>query len=77
MKVHKVILSIVDMDDIGADEVRDVIENVKYPNRCIHPSVVSIKTREVEWSDDHPLNKGDTFRDEFDRLFATPGAGGA
>jgi hypothetical protein len=72
MKVHRVTLLIVDTDNIGADDVRDVIENAHYPNRCIAPSVAAIETREVDWSDDHPLNRADTQDAEFARLFAPP-----
>ena len=69
-KVHKVTLLIIDHDDLGADEVREVIENTRYPNRCIAPDVMAIETREVKWSDDHPLNKHDTHRQAFVELFA-------
>lgn len=69
MKVHMVTLTIIDLDDIGADEIHDVIENVHYPNHCISPDVVGIKTADVgEWHDDHPLN----FRGanaEWDKVF--------
>jgi len=69
MKIHKVTLLVVDSDDIGAEDIKEVIENQKYPNYCISPSVVTIETEEVDWSDNHPLNmKGwQTF---FYRLFA-------
>jgi len=69
MKIHKVTLLVVDSDDIGAEDIKEVIENQKYPNYCISPSVVAIETEEVDWSDNHPLNmKGwQTF---FYRLFA-------
>ena len=69
MKIHKVTLLVVDSDDIGAEDIKEVIENQKYPNYCISPSVVTIETEEVDWHDDHPLNmKGwQTF---FYRLFA-------
>jgi len=69
-KIHKVTLLIVDHDDLGADGVKDVIENVHYPNHCIGPSVMQVDTREVEWTDDHPLNKRDTWRATFASMFA-------
>lgn len=72
-KVHKITLLVVDTDDLGADNVREVLENARYPNHCIGPSVMDIQTREVEWSDDHPLNKRVTVRSEFERLFAEGG----
>lgn len=56
VKVHRVTLLVVDHDNIGEAELRVVIENQRYPNRCIAPSVLQVETREVEWSDEHPLN---------------------
>jgi hypothetical protein len=70
VKAHKVTLLIVDFDKLGAEEVREVIENARYPNRCIGPTVMSIETREVEWDDDHPLNYSTTQRQAFEQLFA-------
>lgn len=69
MKIHRVVLLIVDSDDIGAESVADVIENARYPNHCIGPSVMRIDTREVEWSDEHPLNQSDTSQKAFEELF--------
>jgi hypothetical protein len=70
MKAHKVTLVIIDFDDIGAEEIKVVIENVHYPNRCIAPDVVSIETVDVgEWNDDHPLNNRNTAPAEWKRLF--------
>jgi hypothetical protein len=56
MKVHKITVLVVDSDGLGADNVKIELENANYPNDCIYPKVVEIDTREVEWSDDHPLN---------------------
>lgn len=73
MKVHRVTLLVVDTDDLGADEVKVVLENTKYPNHCIGPSVMQVDTVEVEWTDEHPLNRRDAKRAEFERLFAAKG----
>ena len=54
-QVHLVTLMVVDTDDMGADEVRALLEHAKY----VSPSVLEIRTAEVDWSDDHPLNKAD------------------
>lgn len=70
-KVHKVTLLIVDHDQLGDTRIVDVIENTRYPNRCIGPDVMDIETREVEWSDWHPLNRRDTMRAAFEALFAS------
>lgn len=70
MEAHKVTLTILDLDEIGAEEIKIVIENTHYPNRCISPEVVSIETVDVgEWSDDHPLNNTKTAAAEWRRLF--------
>jgi hypothetical protein len=69
IQVHKVILSVLDFDDIGADGVKEEIENTSYANHCISPDVENIETVEVEWSDDHPLNQKTTCKEEFCRLF--------
>lgn len=68
VKVHKVELLVVDMDGLGAEEVGEVLENARYPNHCIGPTVQAIETREVEWSDDHPLN-GPNAYDAYVALF--------
>jgi hypothetical protein len=70
LKAHVVTLRIIDMDDIGADEIKVVIENAHYPNRCISPDVVNIETADIgEWDDDHPLNSNATAAAEWNRLF--------
>ena len=70
MNVHKVVLTIIDFDDVGADEIKVVIENQHYPNRCISPDVVNIETVDIgEWDDDHPLNNRKTSKAEWHRLF--------
>jgi hypothetical protein len=68
-KVYKIELFIVDGDNIGEDEVRLTIEHTHYPNHSIDPTVVSIVSREVEWGDDHPLNKESTFLQAYKELF--------
>ncbi len=70
MKAHKVTLTIIDFDDIGADEIQSVIESVHYPNHCISPSVWNIETADIgDWDDDHILNDNRTAADEWRRLF--------
>lgn len=61
MKVHKIELIVIDFDECGADEVKDIIQFTNYPNDCISPEVRSITTVDCgEWSDNHPLNHLDT-----------------
>ena len=35
MKAYVVSVLIVDHDNLGEDEIKNIIENTKYPNRCI------------------------------------------
>ena len=68
--VHKITLYIVDHDDLGVDEVCDVLTNARYPNDCIYPWILRAETADAgEWSDDHPLNMDSTAPAEIDRLF--------
>jgi hypothetical protein len=65
MKAYKVILLIVDHDDLGPEEIGTVLERQKYPNWCIYPRVQRIFGADIgEWTDEHPLNQiGATTRD--------------
>ena len=69
-KVYKVEILIIDHDDLGPEGVTDVLQHSRYPNRCISPRVVSVVTRRVEWSGDHPLNGLVTRQEAYERLFA-------
>lgn len=71
MKAHKVELLILDFDEVGVEMIKELMENVKYPNRCIQPDVKDIKTVDIgEWSDDHLLNKKATAQSEYQRIFS-------
>jgi hypothetical protein len=70
MQVIKLEVMVIDMDGLGAEEIKFVIENQRYPNYCILPKVRKMEVREIgKWSDDHPLNHSDKQDDEYDRLF--------
>jgi hypothetical protein len=69
MKVHRLEVLVIDHDNLGQEEVISVIENTKYPNWCIYPDVKAITTREVEWSEDHPLNRTATADQAYRELF--------
>lgn len=70
MKVHLVQVMVIDFDDLGHEEVCNVIEDTRYPNDCINPEVISTTTVDIgEWSDDHPLNKKDKWFEEACKLF--------
>lgn len=70
MKAYKVEILVVDHDGLGADEIKSVFENIKYPNWCMYPEVKHITERDIgEWHDDHPLNLHSTAEREYKRLF--------
>lgn len=70
MKVHKVILFIVDHDEVGAEDIKGILEETKYPNHCISPHIKSIETKDIgEFHDQHPLNLWDKCDAEYERLF--------
>lgn len=58
MKAYRLIVIVVDFDDLGAKDIKSVIEHAHYSNRCIDPQVVRAEEADIgEWSDDHPLNQ--------------------
>lgn len=70
MKVYKLEVIIIDLDEIGKKEIRNALENTRYPNHCIAPYVIDIEEKDIgEWNDDHPLNGTDTQNAEIERLF--------
>ncbi len=62
---------VLDFDGLDQEGVKVEIENTHYANHCINPKVTNIETREVEWSDDHPLNNRGKSEQAFEELFAT------
>lgn len=70
MNVFKIEVLLIDFDELGEAEARREIENARYPNDCLSLQVKSIEARQIEWSDDHPLNKRSTADEEYRRLFA-------
>lgn len=69
MKAYKVELLIIDLDEVG-EEIPGMIEGMKYPNWCLNPIVMKMESREIgEWHDNHPLNKDETMKTEYERLF--------
>jgi hypothetical protein len=70
MQVHKIVVTVIDWDRLGADGVRAAIEEARYPNRCIAPRVRGVESRDIgEWHDEHPLNHASTSDAELARLF--------
>ena len=70
MQVHKITLYVIDFESMWPQSVAETIENQKYPNYCIRPSVIGTESADIgEWSDDHPLNNSDLWQAEIQRLF--------
>ena len=71
MKAKLVTMVVIDFENVG-DDITNIIENTKFPNRCISPRVIDVKTEDIgDWNDDHPLNKWDTYHAEVERLFGS------
>lgn len=69
MKVYKLEIYVPDFDQLGPEEIKDVIENTRYPNHCINPDVIEIKVCDIgEWDDESPLNKKATFEAEYKKV---------
>jgi hypothetical protein len=69
VKVYKLEVMVIDFDNVGEEEIAAVIENARYPNRCISPKVKNAESRTVDWNDDHPLNILDTADAAYKELF--------
>lgn len=69
MNITKVELYIVDFDLLGELEIKKVLENTKYPNRCICPHVLSTETKSIEWSDNCDYNNTKKAPDAVRELF--------
>jgi len=58
MRAYVLTVVVIDFDDVeGTDGIGSIIENARYPNRCINPDVVVQQGYEIgEWEDSHPMN---------------------
>ena len=66
MKVFKLEITVIDFENYGQEEIKNIIESVKY----LQPSVLSVDVADIgEWHDGHPLNKHSTHSQECKRLF--------
>lgn len=69
MNVYKIKLYVIDSDDIGKKEVKHLLEETRYPNHCMNPTIYNIQTRVINWTNDHPLNYNDTYKEAYEKLF--------
>lgn len=65
MKAYKVELLIIDNEEVGQENIKYYLENTKY----VYPKVMDIKSVDIDWIDEHPLNKIDTIKEEYNKLF--------
>ena len=65
VKVMKVELMALDTGDGSNEDMKQRIECLS----DLYPTVVSIESVEVDWDDDHPLNKEETFKDAYCKMF--------
>lgn len=68
-KVYKVVLCHVDHDGIGPDDFRTLLQEANLGNHVTAGTVLSIEERDVEWSDEHPINQRNTMVKAFEELF--------
>jgi len=65
--VHKITLMVVDHENLKADDIVDLLESCRW----VYPRVTSIETAEVDWRDDHPLNRRETRDATLAEIFPT------
>lgn len=70
VKIYKVTLMIADHDELGEGQIKNVLENARYPNHCINPRVMEIEGKETAWHDNHPLNSKIKGKEAFKELFS-------
>ena len=58
MKVHSIVILVVDTDEMGAERVKDTLEQQRYPNHCIGPKVVRIDTADLTDAEYETFNDG-------------------
>lgn len=66
MKVYKIEVMVLDFEGVGEEEIEHVIAN----NKFLSAHVMDSKSKEIEWSDDHPLNRCGTMARAYTDLFA-------
>lgn len=71
MKIYKMTVMVVDMDDIGGKQAVVELENGRFGNDCICPQVVDCVEADIpdDEFDQHPINFNATWKAAFDKLF--------
>lgn len=70
-RVYKLEVMVIDHDHVGEEGIQQLLEHTRYPNHAIHPYVMRMESREVDWDDDHPLNDTSTSDAAYEQLFAS------
>lgn len=66
MKAYRIEVLVIDHENVGEENIRSTIENVRY----INANVKSVESADIgDWDDDHPLNNRKTADEEYKRLF--------
>jgi hypothetical protein len=68
-KIYKLEVSVIDFE---RQSLADVIYSIEH-NKYLSVKVIGHDVREVDWSDDYPLNKSTTSRETFRELFSDEG----
>jgi hypothetical protein len=70
MKAYKIEILVIDHEEVGPEQIKEYIEDAKFPNYCFGLKVKNMIEKEIgEFNDDHPLNKKVTCEDEYKKLF--------
>jgi hypothetical protein len=64
-KVYLMQVLVVDVNNMGEECIRENLEYVRH----VSPQILNCFVREVDWHDDHPLNKLETKRQAVNALF--------
>jgi len=67
MKVFKLEVMVLDFEGDGIEEIKNNVEQSRYLNA----TVMNHKSADIEWDDEHPLNKAGTQARAYQDLFAT------
>lgn len=66
MKVFKLEVMVLDFEDSDIEVIKEILEQ----NRYLSATVMSHKSADIEWSDEHPLNESGTQARAYQDLFA-------
>jgi hypothetical protein len=66
IKAYKIEILVLDFEDGGEEAIRDLVER----SRHLNAKVMSLKSVDIDWSDDHPLNQCGTSARAYQDLFS-------